>query len=39
MQDSKLKAFYERRDITGETYEPMQGLRFRLSKIGRESCA
>ena len=28
MQDSDLKAFYQRRDITGETYEPMQGLRF-----------
>ena len=28
MQDLELKAFYERRDITGEIYEPMQGLRF-----------
>lgn len=28
MQDLDLKAFYQRRDITGETYEPMQGLRF-----------
>jgi guanidinopropionase len=28
MADSDLKAFYQRQDILGEVYEPMQALRF-----------
>ena len=28
MTDKTIKAFYQRQDILGETYEPMQQLRF-----------
>ena len=28
MTEKKIKAFYQRQDILGETYEPMQQLRF-----------
>ena len=28
MASTEHRSFYQRRDITGETYEPMQGLRF-----------
>ena len=28
MTDQTIKAFYQRQDILGETYEPMQQLRF-----------
>ena len=28
MASTEHRSFYQRRDITGESYEPMQGLRF-----------
>ena len=28
MTDQTIKAFYQRQDILGETYDPMQQLRF-----------